>query len=124
MKKLIKKLALALFRGRYAPTSFSKWLVLLFDCCILIGSFWIYIFIKYIYNVNSLSVVKDIIHYESLHLIPIFIIFLINVFVFGSYQGLVRYSGFGDIKKIAYVSLGTFVLAFMTKKIAIYFVLL
>lgn len=121
MKKLIKKLALALFRGRYAPTSFSKWLVLLFDCCILIGSFWIYVFIKYIYNVDSFSVVKDIIQYETWHLIPIFIIFLINAFIFGSYQGLVRYSGFGDIKKIAYVSMGTFVLAFMAKSIAINF---
>ncbi|MBR4155825.1 MAG: polysaccharide biosynthesis protein [Bacteroidales bacterium] len=121
MKRLLKKLALALFRGRYAPKSFSKWLVLLFDCCILIGSFWIYIFIKYIYNVDSFNVVKDIIHHETLHLIPILIIFLINAFVFGSYQGLVRYSGFGDIKKIAFVSMGTFVLAFMTKSIAINF---
>ena len=118
MKKLIKKLALALFRGRYAPKSFSKWLVLLFDCCLFFASFWVYVFIKYIYHIDNLNVLGNIIHYETIHLIPIFIIFLINAFIFGSYQGLVRYSGFGDIKKIAYVAMGTFVLAFMAKTIA------
>lgn len=122
MRKLIKKLALALFRGRYAPKSFSKWLVLLFDCCLFFASFWIYVFVKYIYHINNFSVVKSIIYYETIHLIPIFIIFLINVFTFGSYQGLVRYSGFGDIKKLAYVSIGTFILAFMTKTMALRFV--
>ena len=104
MRKLIKKLALALFRGRYAPRSFSKWLVLLFDCCLFFASFWIYVFIKYIYHIDNLSVIKSIIYYETFHLIPLFVFFLINAFIFGSYQGLVRYSGFGDINKIAYVS--------------------
>ena len=113
MRKLIKKLALALFRGRYAPRSFSKWLVLLFDCCLFFASFWIYVFIKYIYHIDNLSVIKGIIYYEMFHLIPVFVFFLINAFIFGSYQGLVRYSGFGDIKKIAYVSLGTFFLGYL-----------
>ena len=121
MNRLIKKLALALFRGRYAPKSFSKWLVLLFDCCLFFTSFWVYVFVKYIYHIDNLSVIKSIVYYEMFHLIPLFVIFLINAFVFGSYQGLVRYSGFGDIKKIAYVSIGTFVLAFMTKTISISF---
>ena len=121
MNRLIKKLALALFRGRYAPKSFSKWLVLLFDCCLFFTSFWVYVFVKYIYHIDNLSVIKSIVYYETFHLIPLFVIFLINAFVFGSYQGLVRYSGFGDIKKIAYVSIGTFVLAFMTKTISISF---
>lgn len=121
MRKLIKKLALALFRGRYAPKSFSKWIVLLFDCCLFFASFWAYVFIKYIYHIDNLNVLGNIIHYETIHLIPLFIIFLINVFIFGSHHGLVRYSGFGDIKKIAYVSLGTFILAFMTKSIAVRF---
>lgn len=119
MRKLIKRLALALFRGRYAPKSFSKWLVLLFDCCIFFASFWMYVFIKYIYHIDNLSVIGKIIHIEFIHFIPLFIIFLINVFIFGSYQGLVRYSGFSDIKKLAYVSMSTFVLAFMTKSLAI-----
>lgn len=119
MRKLIKRLALALFRGRYAPKSFSKWLVLLFDCCIFFASFWMYVFIKYIYHIDNFSVIGKIIHIEFIHFIPLFIIFLINVFIFGSYQGLVRYSGFSDIKKLAYVSMSTFVLAFMTKSIAI-----
>lgn len=121
MRKLLKKLALVLFRGRYAPKSFSKWLVLLFDSFLFITSFWIFVFIKYVHNISSLDIIKSIIHYETLHLIPIFIIFLINVFIFGSYQGLVRYSGFGDIKKIGYVTLGTFIIAFMTKTIAVRF---
>ena len=121
MRKLIKKLALALFRGRYAPKSFSQWIVLLFDCCLFFASFWAYVFIKYIYHIDNLNVLGNIIHYETIHLIPLFIIFLINVFIFGSHHGLVRYSGFGDIKKIAYVSLGTFILAFMTKSIAVRF---
>ena len=119
MRKLIKKLALALFKGRYAPQSFSKWLVLLFDCFIFFTSFWLYVFVKYIYHINNLSVITRIFHIEIIHFIPLFIIFLINVFIFGSYQGLVRYSGFSDIKKLAYVSIGTFILAFMTKSIAI-----
>ena len=119
MRKLIKKLALALFRGRYAPKSFSKWLVLLFDCCLFFASFWVYVFIKYIYHVDNLSVIKSVIYYETFHLIPVFVFFLINAFIFGSYQGLVRYSGFSDIKKIAYVSIGTFVLAFMVKTMAV-----
>ena len=119
MRKLIKRLALALFRGRYAPKSFSKWLVLLFDCSIFFVSFWMYVFIKYIYHINNLSVIGNIIHFEFIHFIPLFLIFLINVFIFGSYQGLVRYSGFSDIKKLAYVCMSTFILAFMTKSIAI-----
>ena len=121
MRKLIKKLALALFRGRYAPKSFSKWIVLLFDCCLFFASFWFYVFVKYIYHIDSFKVLGNVIHYETIHLIPLFSIFLINVFIFGSHHGLVRYSGFGDIKKIAYVSLGTFILAFMTKSIAVRF---
>ena len=121
MRKLITQLALTIFKGRYAHRSFSKWLVLLFDCCIFFVSFCIFVFIKYLYNIEDLSVLKHVIHYEIIHLIPIFILFLLNLFVFGSYQGLVRYSGFGDIKKISYVCIGTFVLTFMIKTIAIRF---
>ena len=112
MKRLLKNLALALFHGRYAPRSFSKWLVLLFDCMLFFISFWIYVFIKYLYHIEFLNIKAEIIHF-----IPLFIIFLINVLIFGSYQGLVRYSGFGDIKKIGFACLGTFILAFMTKTI-------
>ena len=72
MRKLIKKLALALFRGRYAPKSFSKWLVLLFDCCIFFASFWMYVFIKYIYHIDNFSVIGKIIHIEFIHFIPLF----------------------------------------------------
>ena len=116
MRKLLKKLALALFRGRYAPHSFSKWLVLLFDCFLFFISFWVYVFIKYFYHIEHLDF-----HAEAIHFLPLFAIFLINSFIFGSYQGLVRYSGFGDIKKIGFVCIGTFVLAFMSKAISLYF---
>ncbi|MBE6346149.1 MAG: polysaccharide biosynthesis protein [Lentimicrobiaceae bacterium] len=116
MRRLIKKLAVALFRGRYAPRSFSKWLVLLFDCFLFIAAFWIYVIIKYIYNLDYLNF-----HNEAIHMLPLFAAFLINAFIFGSYEGLVRYSGFGDIKKIGYVCVGTFVLAFMVKSLMIYF---
>lgn len=121
MRRIITQLALTLFRGRYNQRSFSKWLVLLFDCCLFFASFWLFVFIKYIYNVDTLDVVKHIIHIEAIHFIPIFLLFLVNVFIFGSYQGLVRYSGFGDIKKIAYVCIGTFILTFMSKTIAVHF---
>ena len=121
MKKLFKQLALAIFRGKYAPKSFSKWLVLFFDCCILFAAFWIYVFIKYLYNIHDMSILGDIIRFEFIHFLPLLVIFLINSFIFGSYQGLVRYSGFSDIKKIGYVCLGTFILAFMTKSIAVRF---
>lgn len=117
MKKLLKNLALALFHGRYAPRSFSKWLVLLFDCFLFFVSFWIYVFIKYLYHIDRINFVA-----ETLHMLPVFIIFLINTLVFGSYQGLVRYSGFGDVKKIGYVCLGTFVMTFMLKTILARFV--
>ena len=117
MRKLIKKIALTLFRGRYASKSFSKWLVLLFDSFIFFISFWIYVIIKYFYHIEYLNIYSEVIHS-----IPLFIIFLINSFIFGSYQGLVRYSGFGDIKKIGYVCLGTFVMAFMAKTIIARFI--
>ena len=117
MKRLVKKLALALFKGRYAPQSFSKWLVLLFDCFLFFISFWIYVLIKYIYNIEYLNF-----QYELIHMLPLFVAFLINSFIFGSYQGLVRYSGFGDVKKIGFVCLGTFILAFMTKTIVVRFI--
>lgn len=55
-------------------------------------------------------------------MLPLFVAFLINSFIFGSYQGLVRYSGFGDVKKIGFVCLGTFILAFMTKTIVVRFI--
>ena len=121
MKKLFKQLALAIFRGKYAPKSFSKWLVLFFDCCILFAAFWIYVFIKYLYNIHDMSILGDIIRFEFIHFLPLLVIFLINSFIFGSYQGLVRYSGFSDIKKIGYVCLGTFILAFMVKTVAVRF---
>ncbi len=117
MKRLVKKLALALFKGRYAPQSFSKWLVLLFDCFLFFISFWTYVLIKYIYNIEYLNF-----QYELIHMLPLFAAFLINSFIFGSYQGLVRYSGFGDVKKIGFVCLGTFILAFMTKTIVVRFI--
>ena len=117
MKRLVKKLALALFKGRYAPQSFSKWLVLLFDCFLFFISFWTYVLIKYIYNIEYLNF-----QYELIHMLPLFVAFLINSFIFGSYQGLVRYSGFGDVKKIGFVCLGTFILAFMTKTIVVRFI--
>ena len=112
MRKLLYNLALALFRGRYAPRSFSKWLVLLFDCCLFLVSFWMYVFVKYIYHIDYLDVSAEFIHF-----IPLFVFFLINTFIFGSHHGLVRYSGFGDIKKIGFVCLSTFVMAFMCKTI-------
>lgn len=114
MRRLIKKIALAMFRGRYAPKSFSKWLVLLFDCVLFVVSFWIYVFIKYIYHLEYLNI-----HNELIHMLPLFMAFLVNSFIFGSYQGLVRYSGFGDIKKIGYVCAGTFTLAFMVKSLVV-----
>lgn len=117
MKRLLKKIAMAMFRGRYAPRSFSKWLVLLFDCCLFFISYWIYVLIKYIYHLEHLNI-----HNEMIHFIPIFVIFLINMFIFGSYQGLVRYSGFGDIKKIGYVCVGTFIMAFMSKSILVNYI--
>ena len=110
MRKLIKKLAIAIFRGRYAPKSFSKWFVLLFDCVLFFISFWIYVFIKYLYHLHDISFVMQMHRF-----IPIFLIFLINSLIFGSYQGLVRYSGFSDIKKIGFVCFGTFLSTFVIK---------
>lgn len=115
IKKILKNIALALFRGRYAPRSFSKWLVLLFDCFIFFVSFWIYVIIKYLYNIRDINLGNEMIHFVTL-----LIIFIINTFVFGSYQGIIRYSGFSDIKKIGYVCLGTFVISFMLKTSLLY----
>ncbi len=116
MKKLLVNLALIIFKGRYSPKSFSKWLVLLFDCFLFIISFGSYVFIKYLNDYKGFSFNNEI-----THLIPIFVSFLISSFIFGSYQGLVRYSGFGDIKKIGFVCLSTFIIIFMTKTIAPHF---
>lgn len=116
MRRLIKKLAIAIFRGRYAPKSFSKWLVLLFDCVLFFMSFWIYVFIKYLYELQNINFIMQM-HY----FLPIFVVFLINSFIFGSYQGLVRYSGFSDIKKIGYVCFCTFASMFIIKLILIYY---
>lgn len=116
MRRLIKKLAIAIFRGRYAPKSFSKWLVLLFDCVLFFMSFWIYVFIKYLYELQNINFIMQM-HY----FLPIFAVFLINSFIFGSYQGLVRYSGFSDIKKIGYVCFCTFASMFIIKLILIYY---
>ncbi len=116
MRRLIKQLAIAIFRGRYAPKSFSKWLVLLFDCFLFFISFWIYVIIKYLYNLQDISFVEQMCRF-----IPIFIAFLINSFIFGSYQGLVRYSGFSDIKKIGFVCFGTFASMFIIKLVLLYY---
>lgn len=116
MRRLFKNLALALFRGRYASKSFSKWLVLLFDCMLFFVSFWVYIFVKYIYHLSDLNIVAEI-----PHLLTLFVAFLINSFIFDSYKGLVRYSGFGDIKKIGFVCLGMFIMVFMAKYICVRF---
>lgn len=112
MRKLIKRMAIALFNERYSPRPFSRWLVLLFDCVLFTVSFCAYVFVKYIYHLDQLNF-ERIIH----RFIPLIAFFLINSLIFQSYKGLVRYSGFGDIKKIGFVSLGIFVLGFMTKTI-------
>lgn len=114
MRKLLKNLALSLFKGRYAPKSYSKWLVLLFDCCLFFVAFWIFVFIKYIYHLDKLNIVSEFIHFG-----PLFTSFIFNSVIFGSYQGLVRYSGFGDIKKIGYVCVGTFILMVTSKTLVI-----
>ena len=110
MKRIIKQLALAIFRGRYAPRSFSKWLVLLFDCFLFFISFWVCILIKHLDRLHEINFGE-----YTYPFIPIFLIFLINSLIFSSYKGLVRYSGFSDIKKIGFVSIGTFVCIFVTK---------
>lgn len=110
MKSLLKNLAISLFKGRYAPKSYSKWLVLLFDCFMFFVAFWIFVFIKYLYHFDDFRFMRSIVY-----LGPLFISFIINTFIFGSYQGLVRYSGFGDIKKIGYVCVGTFILIVLVK---------
>ena len=115
MRKLITKLALLLFRGRYAPRSFSQWWVLLFDSVLFFVSFWIYIVIKFLYHLRDVSICLEMIHF-----LPLFAAFLINSFIFHPYQGLIRYSGFSDIKKIGYACLGTFILSFMVKSFALY----
>lgn len=110
MRKLLKNLAISLFKGRYAPKSYSKWIVFLFDCFMFIVAFWIFVFIKYLYQFGDFRFMRSI-----LYLVPLFISFVINSFIFGSYQGLVRYSGFGDIKKIGYTCVGTFILIVLCK---------
>lgn len=110
MRKLLKNLAISLFKGRYAPKSYSKWIVFLFDCFMFIVAFWIFVFIKYLYQFDDFKFMRSI-----LYLVPLFISFVINSFIFGSYQGLVRYSGFGDIKKIGYTCVGTFILIVLCK---------
>lgn len=105
-----------MFRGRYAPKSFSKWLVLLFDSFLFFIAFWTCIFIKYIYHLRGINFGAEFIHF-----LPLFAVFIINSFIFGSFHGLVRYSGFGDIKKIGFVCIGTFVMMFMIKSFFIYF---
>ena len=112
MKRFVKKLAIAIFRGKYAPKSFSKWLVLLFDCFLFFISFWAYVFIKYIYHLQDVNFISQMYHF-----LPIFLIFLASSLIFGSYQGLVRYSGFNDIKKIGFVCITTFVSTFVIKLI-------
>ena len=112
MNRLVKKLAIAIFRGKYAPKSFSKWVVLLFDCFLFFISFWAYVFIKYIYHLQDVNFISQMHHF-----LPIFLIFLASSLIFGSYQGLVRYSGFNDIKKIGFVCITTFVSTFVIKLI-------
>lgn len=116
MKKLITKLAIGFFRGRYSPRSFSQWWVLLFDSVLFFISFWIYIIIKYLYYLRGINFLAEMIHF-----LPLYASFLINTFIFGSYRGIIRYSGFSDIKKIGYVCLGTFILSFMTKSLVLYY---
>lgn len=112
MNRLVKKLAIAIFRGKYAPKSFSKWVVLLFDCFLFFISFWAYVFIKYIYHLQDVNFISQMYHF-----LPIFLIFLASSLIFGSYQGLVRYSGFNDIKKIGFVCITTFISTFVIKLI-------
>ena len=112
MNRLVKKLAIAIFRGKYAPKSFSKWVVLLFDCFLFFISFGAYVFIKYIYHLQDVNFISQMYHF-----LPIFLIFLASSLIFGSYQGLVRYSGFNDIKKIGFVCITTFISTFVIKLI-------
>lgn len=116
MDSFLKHIGCYLF-SRNSVKSLSKWLILLFDCFIVILSYFIFVLMRYIDNPNQLNMGN-----LCKNLIPIIIIFLINFLIFGSYNGLIRYSGFKDIIKLTNVGIGYLISIYIIKIIINHFV--
>ena len=72
----------------------SKWLVLLFDICIIIATFFLAYLIRFNFQIDfDLKIVFEQIPY-------LVIVSAISLIAVGSYKGVVRFTGFKDILNI------------------------
>ena len=94
--------------GKYAHNTFSRFWVLLVDL--------IMVFVAYgfVFLTNGVS---DGYH-QSFYVTLLLVVYLVLFLLFGSYKGMLRYSGFGDLRRLLAVSLGAFVLLFVCRSIS------
>ena len=84
----------------YADNTFPRYLVLIFDVLMVLAAYGI---------VCLTNGVKEVYHHA--YYLPILVLVYFSMFLlFSSYKGMLRYSGFGDLRRLLAVSLFAFVI--------------
>ena len=94
MRKLVLKIFKFIF-GKQAKNSFPRSLILLFDFMIVVVAFLISLFVINFNDLGSLSWAHD-----SLNFVVIAVVYSLCFLVHRNHIGMLRYSGFNDIRKI------------------------
>ncbi len=113
MKRLFMEIARTLF-GKHVSGSFPKWWVLIFDLLLVVFSYILMVFIKYYNQLPYLS--KDY-KVVLIHLVSVLIVFAVCFILTGSFKGLIRYTGFNDITRLAWTCFSAFIVLFVCKMI-------
>ena len=109
MKNLIKKIAFVLF-GKSSSYSFPRIWILIFDCLMVLLSYWIIMAIQW-YALPGTMLLSSMFEQSF----TILMAFLISFLLTKSYTGLIRYAGFKDIMRILWACLLALTLLFVAK---------
>jgi len=109
MKLFLMKLARFIF-GKSNSSSMPRYIVLLLDIILVLMSIIFVVFVRYFPNFNQIPISE--IAKSSISLLGYFILAFI---ISGSYKGMVRYTGFQDIEKIAKVTFAVFAALCLSK---------
>lgn len=94
MRKIVIKICDVIF-GKQSDNSISRNWILFFDMIIVIASYLMAMVLLYFNDMKQPYWSYD---WNRIILIPV--VYLIMFLIFRTYEGLVRYSGFDDIRKI------------------------
>ena len=109
MKKLIKRFCDFIF-GKFKSNTLPRYWILATDMAIVLFAYVIAIFMVYFNDITRLNLVVD---WKRVWLFPLF--YLLAFLISKTYDGMLRYSGFNDIRKIFSSCTLTFVVIMLSK---------